>query len=296
MDAAGAADLDPQRHRRGAALPPLVGHVLTPGMIRSLLSALALAFALFAAGFVPASPLSAAALAQTAPKPAAQPAAAAKPAFTREEEARIRQIVREYLVANPEVLDEAIGVLRARQEQQRRVAMETDPRHFAVGPKDAKITIVEFFDYRCPYCKSSLDWVMKTVRSRSDVRVVFKEYPVLGPSSLEASKAAIATIKQGKYLAFHQALMASKGELNSKVIDDTARRVGVDVARMRKDMADPAIAKLIEDNHDLGAQARVEGTPAFMVNGEWVHGADFAQLDRLLAGGGAAGGTAKKTR
>lgn len=266
-------------------------------MIRSFLSALALAFALFATGFVPASPLSAVAVAQTAPKPAAQPAAAAaKPAFTREEEARIRQIVREYLVANPEVLDEAIGVLRTRQEQQRRVAMETDPRHFAVGPKDAKITIVEFFDYRCPYCKASLDWVMKTVRSRSDVRVVFKEYPVLGPSSLEASKAAIATIKQGKYLAFHQALMASKGELNSKVIDDTARRVGVDVARMRKDMADPAIAKLIEDNHDLGAQARVEGTPAFMVNGEWVHGADFGQLDRLMAGGAAAGGTAKKTR
>lgn len=260
-------------------------------MIRPVLSALALAFAVFAAGFAPASPLAGIAAAQQA----APAAPAGKAPFSREEEARIRQIVREYLVANPEVLDEAIGVLRARQEQQRRVAMETDPRHFAVGPKDAKITIVEFFDYRCPYCKASLDWVMKTVRTRKDVRVVFKEYPVLGPASLEASKAAIATIKQGKYLAFHQALMASKGELNSKLIDDTARRVGVDVGRMRKDMADPAIAKLIDDNHDLGAQARVEGTPAFMVNGEWVHGADFATLDKLMASGGA-GGAPKKTR
>ena len=218
-----------------------------------------------------------------------------KPAFSKEEEARVRQIVREYLVSNPEVLDEAIGVLRKRQEQQRRVAIETDPRHFAVGPKDAKVVVVEFFDYRCPYCKTSLDWMMNTVRTRKDVRVVFKEYPVLGPASLEASKAAIATIRQGKYLAFHQALMASKGELNAKLIDATAKRVGVDVARMRRDMNDPAIAKLIEDNHDLGAQARVEGTPAFMVNGEWVHGADFASLEKLIAAN-LTGGGAKKTR
>jgi protein-disulfide isomerase len=171
--------------------------------------------------------------------------------------------------------------------------METDPRHFAIGPKDAKITIVEFFDYRCPYCKTTLDWVMNVVRTRKDVRVVFKEYPVLGPASLEASKAAIATIRQGKYLAFHQALMASKGDLNSKLIDETARRVGVDVARMRRDMNDPAITKLIDDNHDLGGQARVDGTPAFLVNGEWVRGADFDALDKLLNG---AGGSAEKTR
>lgn len=224
----------------------------------------------------------------------AQGAAPAKAAFSKDEEARIRQIVRDYLLQNPEVLDEAIGVLRARQEQQRRIAMETDPRHFAIGPKDAKITIVEFFDYRCPYCKATLDWVMNVVRTRKDVRVVFKEYPVLGPASLEASKAAIATIRQGKYLAFHQALMATKGDLNSKLIDDTARKVGVDVARMRKDMNDPAIAKLIDDNHELGGQARVDGTPAFLVNGEWVRGADFAALDKLVTG--AAGGGAKKTR
>jgi len=223
---------------------------------------------------------------------AAPPPAAAKPPFSQTEEARIRAIVREYLVQNPEVLDEAITVLRKRQAQERRVAIETDPRSFAVGPKDAKITIVEFFDYRCPYCKASLDWVMQTVRTRNDVRVVFREYPVLGPSSLEASKAAVAAIRQGKYLAFHQALMASKGELNADLINQTAKRVGIDVGRMRRDMNDAAIAKTIDDNHDIGAQERVEGTPAFMVNGEWVRGADFAELDRLLA----AGGGAKKTR
>jgi protein-disulfide isomerase len=221
-------------------------------------------------------------------------APAGKTVFSKDEEARVRQIVREYLVQNPEVLDEAIGVLRARQEQQRRVQMETDPRHFAIGPKDAKITIVEFFDYRCPYCKASLEWMMNVVRTRKDVRVVFKEYPVLGPASLEASKAAVASIRQGKYLAFHQALMASKGDLNSKLIDDTARKVGIDVARLRKDMTDPAIAKLIDDNHDVGAQARVDGTPAFLVNGEWVRGADFAALDKLVSGN--PGGGAKKTR
>ena len=246
-------------------------------MIRILLSAFALLFTVLAAA------------------PTDAHAQQAKPAFSKEEEARIRQIVRDYLVTNPEVLDEAIGVLRARQEAARRTAMETDPRHFAVGPKNAPITIVEFFDYRCPYCKTSLDWVMQIVRTRKDVRVVFKEYPVLGPASLEASKAAIATIKQGKYLQFHQALMASKGELNSKLIDATARRVGVDVARMRRDMNDPAIAKLIDDNHDLGAQARVEGTPAFMINGEWVHGYDIAAMNRLIAQASAGGG-AKRTR
>src|SRR5262249_43367735 len=138
-----------------------------------------------------------------------------------------------------------------------------DPRHFSVGSKSAKIGVVEFFDYRCPHCKDALAWTMRKVRTRPDVRVTFVEFPILSRESLEASQAALASIKQGRYLAFHQALMGSRGALESKEIDVLAKRSGLDVARMRRDMHDPAIMKLLQDNSETAADAKIEGTPAF---------------------------------
>jgi protein-disulfide isomerase len=202
--------------------------------------------------------------------------------FTAEQENRVRAIVREYLVQHPEVLDEALSALEARKAAQRRAQIERDPRRFSVGPANAKITIVEFFDYHCPYCKAALDWVSPKLRTRKDIRWVFVEFPILGPESLEASRAAVASIKQGKYLPFHLALMRSRGALQAREIDALARSVGLDLARLHRDMTDPAIMTLLQENHDIAAVEKIEGTPAFMINGEWFRGYDPEGMDKRL--------------
>ncbi|MGE3302820.1 MAG: DsbA family protein [Hyphomonadaceae bacterium] len=202
--------------------------------------------------------------------------------MTPDQEARVRSIVREYLVQNPEVIEEALKTLEARRIAQRRQEIERDPRRFAIGPANAKITIVEFFDYRCPYCHAAYDWLNAKLSARKDIRYVFVEFPILGPSSLEASRAALASMKQGRYLAFHAALMRARGELTAERINALAKQNGIDVARMRRDMGDAAIMPLLTRNHELAADSKVEGTPAFMINGEFFYGFDPQAMDRAL--------------
>jgi len=205
-------------------------------------------------------------------------------ALTPAQKDEVRTIVREYLRQNPEVVEEAMAELERRREAARRVRIEGDARDFAVGPRNAPVTIVEFFDYRCPYCHESMTWLFEVMRRNpQSVRVIFKEFPVLGETSVEASQAAVASIKQGKYLAFHRALMAHRGQLNSAQIDTLARRAGMDVARMRRDMEDRAILDHLQANHEVAAESKIDGTPAFLINGKWVRGWNRAEADRLLA-------------
>lgn len=200
----------------------------------------------------------------------AEPAAAQS--FNAQEQAEIRAVVRDYLVRNPDVLREALDALEARASAERWQTIKTDPRDFSIGPADAPVTIVEFFDYRCPYCHAALEWVNDIVRSRHDVRVVFKEFPILSEQSLEAARAAAASIPQGRYLAFHRALMASRGDLTSEVIDAIARDVGIDVPRMRRAMESEDVAMLIRDNRARAYEYSIQGTPGFVINGELVPG------------------------
>lgn len=196
---------------------------------------------------------------------------------------QVRQVVRDYLVNDPELLKDALDALAARQDNARWTEMKDAQHDFAIGPENAPITIVEFFDYRCPYCHAAAEWVFETARNRRDVRVIFKEFPVLGPESAEAARAAIAVLKQGKYQPFHQALMAFRGDLTSDAIDTIARQNGVDVARMRRDMANPAIDEIINRNHELAVASNITGTPGFMINGELVSGFNRAALTEKLA-------------
>ncbi|MGE0827940.1 MAG: DsbA family protein [Hyphomonadaceae bacterium] len=216
--------------------------------------------------------------AERAPPP---PVSADVESFNEAQQADIRAVVRDYLVRDPTVLREALDALAARAEEERETEIAEDPRSFSIGPADAPVTLVEFFDYRCPYCHAAMDWVFHVVRTRRDVRVVFKEFPVLGPQSVEASRAAIASIKQGRYQQFHRALMSHRGDLTSDAIDTLARQQGVDVARMRRDMDSDEITAILQRNRELGAEANVTGTPAFMINGEWVSG--FSHPDDLNA-------------
>jgi protein-disulfide isomerase len=213
----------------------------------------------------------------------AAPAATAQ-SFNGQEQAEIRAIVREYLVRNPDVLREALNSLQARTDAERRVKAETDPRDFSLGPSNAPITIVEFFDYRCPYCQAALPWVADTLRTRRDVRFVFKEMPLPmhGRPALEATQASVAAMPQGRYWRFHQALMGFTGDLTSDRIDQLARQSGIDVPRMRRAMNEQAIMTLVNDNTTLADGLGATGTPAFLINGQLVAGFDRERLEERI--------------
>jgi protein-disulfide isomerase len=211
---------------------------------------------------------------------ASAPASAQR--FNAQEQAEIRAIVREYLVNNPDVLREALDALEARVNAERWQQVRSDPRDFAIGPANAPIVIVEFFDYRCPYCHAALEWVSDLTRTRRDVRVIFKELPILSDQSMEAARASIAAMPQGRYWAFHQALMAFRGDLTTAQIDRLARQSGIDVPRMRREMDSPEITRLLEANRALAVEYDVSGTPGFIINGELIPGFDQPRLDARI--------------
>ncbi len=209
-------------------------------------------------------------------------ASASAQSFNAQEQAEIRAIVRDYLVRNPEVLREALDALAERTQSERWVRMTTDQRDFSMGPADAPIVIVEFFDYRCPYCHAAMEWVADLARTRNDVRVVFKEFPILSEASMESARAAIAAMPQGRYWQFHRALMGFRGDLTSERIDQLARQSGIDVPRMRRAMDNPEVTRLLEDNRAMAIDMQNTATPLFIINGEMVAGFDRARLDQRV--------------
>lgn len=210
--------------------------------------------------------------------------AASAQTFNAQEQAEIRAIVRDYLVRNPDVLREALDALEQRVSAERWRQISSDNRDFSIGPADAPITIVEFYDYRCAYCHAALEWVSDVMRTRHDVRVVFKELPILSPESMEAARAAVAAMPQGRYWQFHQALMSFplNQELTSEQIDRIARTSGIDVVRMRRAMENPEITQLLEENRAHAVNFEINGTPGFVINGELVPGFNQPRLDARL--------------
>ncbi|MBL8548070.1 MAG: DsbA family protein [Hyphomonadaceae bacterium] len=210
--------------------------------------------------------------------------AASAQSFNAQEQAEIRAVVREYLVRNPDVLREALDALAERNNAERWNEIKADPRDFAIGPADAPVTIVEFYDYRCAYCHGAMQWVLDLARTRRDIRIVFKELPILSEASMEAARAALAARPQGRYLQFHQGLMSHPldREMDSAAIDAIARRVGIDVARMRRDMEDPAITRTLEQNRAHAIDYNITGTPGFVINGELIPGFNRPVLEARL--------------
>jgi protein-disulfide isomerase len=221
------------------------------------------------------------------------PPADAGPAGEPSREA-VERIVREYLLSHPEVLEEALGALqqrRAAAERQRQTEalklhekeLLRDPAAPVGGNPGGDATVVEFFDYRCGYCKSVAPVVRQLLQRDRQVRLVYKELPVLGPESVLASRAALAAVAQGKYAALHDALLDSREPLNRPVIIKIAGQVGLDVARLEKDMDSPETMVLIRRNQELARVLGIKGTPAFVVGGQLVPGAvDLATLERLV--------------
>ncbi len=210
---------------------------------------------------------------------------------------QIEQIVKDYIMHHPEVLLDSVRQYQehARAEQQQKSqdaakSRASDLYHDAAAPAtvaDAKagqeIPMVEFFDYRCGYCKRVQPTLKKVLAENPRIRLIFKEFPILGPDSTVASKAALASIKQDKYLKFHEALMTAQVPLNAANIDQIATSVGIDVPQMRKDMESPEIEAVLTRNRELAVALGVEATPSFVIGGEIVPGAlDASGFQELI--------------
>lgn len=220
-----------------------------------------------------------------------QPAAAAE--FDAAEKSEIESIVRDYLLKNPGLLLEVMEKLEEEQKQAARnkaseaiVANRTElfesDGDYVFNAKGT-VPIVEFFDYQCGYCKRMLPTVVRLLDENPEVRFIFKEFPILGPASLVASKAALAARRQGKYLDFHNALMALRRPLSEDAVYDTAAQVGLDVEKLKSDMASPEIQAVIERNRQLGQDMGIRGTPSLVVGDALVPGAiEYGSLAALV--------------
>ena len=207
----------------------------------------------------------------------------------------IETVVREYLRAHPEVVLEALQEMERReQERQRAQRVEAIRAHLAQltqdpgspvgGNPQGRVTIVEFFDYQCGYCKRQVGELKKLLQTDADVRLVYKDLPILGPPSVFAARAALAARKQGKHEALHDALMATNEPLTEAVVLKVAAQSGLDVARLEKDMADPSVSEALDRNFQLQRALNIEGTPAVIVGTEFIPGAaSFETLKALAA-------------
>ena len=218
----------------------------------------------------------------------------ATPGLDRE---AVRKIVREYLLEHPEVIEEAIQVLQAKRESRDQVrvrvraalrehdkALRSHPMSPVSGNPKGDVTLVEFFDYQCGYCKRSLKPVRDLLETDRQLRIVWKEFPILGPVSRFAARAAMASEKQGRYLEFHVAVMGSRGKLTEDRVMAIAGNVGLDLQRLRRDMGDPAIENYLDETNRLAQVLGIRGTPAFVIGDTLVLGTvDGVRLKELIA-------------
>ncbi len=207
-------------------------------------------------------------------------------------DAAFGQKVRAYLLEHPEVIEEAVQKLQEKKIAEaaniakaglvkHRKALEQDPRDFVANP-NGKITVVEFFDYRCGYCKTSAAEVVKIVRENPDVRFVFKEFPIFGGDSNLAAKVALTPAGKAKGMALFQRFMAEKA-LDEAAIDRHLAAVGLDPALVKAAGESAAITKQLSDTHELAKALGIEGTPAFIVGDHLIPGADLPALRAAIA-------------
>jgi protein-disulfide isomerase len=200
--------------------------------------------------------------------------------------------VRDYILNNPEVIIEAAR----RFEQRQRTAEMTEATSMLKAHADeifrdgdnpvggnlnGNTTLVEFFDYNCPYCRRVTTIIQQAEAADPQLRVVYKEFPILGPNSILSAKAALAIHRQGKYLAFHREMMLERGVADEAKVMRIAAKIGVETERMKSDMNDPAIVTMVERNLALARVLRISGTPSFVIGDKIVRGA--IELESLQA-------------
>ena len=222
-----------------------------------------------------------------------QPASASD--FSPDQKKEIEGIIGDYLKTHPDVLIDAIQAaddkMKADEKDKANQALAThrqqvfgDPQSPVAGNPNGNVTLVEFFDYRCPYCKQVEPSLEKILADDHQLRFVFKEFPVLGPDSEVAARVALAARKQGKYDAFHRAMMNTPGHIDAAVIYQVAASVGLDVNKLKQDMTSPDIEQELKANLDLGKTLDLDGTPSFIVGDTIIPGAISADdLKQVIA-------------
>ncbi len=209
-------------------------------------------------------------------------------------ESNIEKVIHDYILAHPEVLIEALQLAKRKQEDQ--LAADTksliraykaelvdDPNAVVFGNPKGDVTLVEFFDYRCPYCRQMEPLLRNLVRADPGLRIVQKQYPILGPQSVVAARAALAAKKQGKDLELHDAFMSKRLSFDEASILGVAETIGIDVARLKIDMASPEVDAEITKSSNIARTLKLNGTPAFIIGTELIPGAtDFETLVEVV--------------
>ncbi len=217
------------------------------------------------------------------------PAAAADKAAPKDE-VNLQKTIHDYLVSHPDRLPNVIGIVQEEIDsisalqtrnvvQERKKDLFENPDDLVEGNPKGDVTLVEFFDYRCPYCKQVAPSLDALLKEDPKVRIVYKEWPILGPASVFASRVALASKKQGKYPAFHHAMMAMKGDINDETILKLAASVGLDIKRLQTDVSSPDVERVLKTNGDLADALKIDGTPGFILGDSIIPGA--VDLDAL---------------
>ncbi len=201
----------------------------------------------------------------------------------------------DYLTAHPNVIMQSLNQLEARQRAKDETEVQTivkgradeifrDAATPVSGNPNGDVTLVEFFDYNCPYCRQVASVMMKAEEADPQLRIAYKEFPILGPNSTFAAKAALAANKQGKYVAFHRALYQVRGAVDPGKVKEVAMAIGLDMDRLNADMADPAIQAVIAKNFALAQALRINGTPGFVMGDQILRGAtDLETLQGMIS-------------
>ena len=241
----------------------------------------------------PVPPAATAAPAAGQPDAATTAAAApSKGAFTSAQREELTTIVKEILLANPEILLEAQNLLEARmdkiQSERMAVAVKENAGELfrpsaspVVGNVKGDVPVIEFFDYNCGYCKKAFTEIATFLDADKKARFILKEFPILSKGSEETSKVALAAKMQGKYWEFHRAMLEAQGQANEATSLRAAEKLGLDMAKLKKDMASAEVKKEIEDTRALATKMGIQGTPHFIVGDRIIPGAPENLLELL---------------
>ena len=204
---------------------------------------------------------------------------------------RIKELVYEAILENPQIIMEAVRLLEERQQQDQAAAaatvlkaerdrLEQDPNAIVLANPDGDVTVVEFFDYNCPYCRRVMPQVDALVEQDANVRLVYREWPILGEGSVFAARAALAAREQGKYEEFHVAMMGMQGRAEEASVLQIARDVGLDIDQLRRDMYAPEVDEHIQTSMELTRALGFNGTPSFVIGDALIPG--FVEADVLI--------------
>jgi len=206
---------------------------------------------------------------------------------------RVEDIVHDYLTKNPEILVAMTTELDRRQKEEQDVqqtkaisdnadALFRSDKSYTAGDPDGDVTVVEFFDYNCGYCRRAMPDVVKLTDNDDKVRVVFKELPIFGEDSEDASKGALAAKMQGKYFEMHQKLFTAPGKANKEKVLRIANEIGLDVPQLEKDMESQEVADALAEAHELAQELGLQGTPLYLIGDRTIPGAPDDLYDQLV--------------